>query len=84
MYQLTGKFTLHGTTRPLKMNAEVFQEKGYARLRGGFNIRQTSYGMKPFKKALGAVGVADQLTIYGEILVASQTPVAQGAGGTKR
>ena len=77
LYKLTGKFTLHGTTRPLAMNAEVIQEKDRLRLRGGFNIKQTSFGITPFKKAFGAVGVADQMTIYGEIYVGLGTPVAQ-------
>lgn len=76
-YKLTGKFTLHGTTRPLAMNAEAIQEQGRLHLRGGFNISQTNFGITPFKKAFGAVGVADQMTIYGEIYVANAMPAKQ-------
>lgn len=77
LYKLTGKFTLHGTTRPLAINAEVIPEQDRVHLRGKFSIRQTRFGITPFKKVLGAVGVADQMTIYGEIYVGMMRPVAQ-------
>jgi polyisoprenoid-binding protein YceI len=69
-YRLQGKFTLHGVTRPLAIDAEAVEEEGAIHLRGGFYLRQTEYGIKPFTKAFGAVGVADQLTVYGEIYLA--------------
>ena len=78
-YKLAGNFTLHGTTRPLAMNAEVIQEQDRLHLRGGFNINQTNFGITPFKKAFGAVGVADQMTIYGEVYVAYAMPAKQVA-----
>jgi len=68
-YQLQGRFTLHGVTRPLRIVAEALRESGAVRLRGGFALVQTDYGIKPFSKALGAVGVTDRLKIYGEILI---------------
>jgi hypothetical protein len=37
------------------------------RVRGNFSILQTQYGIRPYSKAFGAVGVADRLTIYGDI-----------------
>ncbi len=79
VYKLRGNFTLHGNTRPLEMNAEVIQEQDRLHLRGGFNIKQTDFGMKPFKKALGAVGVADQMTIFGEIYLGVGMPNPQAA-----
>ena len=36
---------------------------------GGFAILQTQYGIRPFSKAFGAVGVTDQLTIHGVLSV---------------
>jgi len=68
-YQLQGQFTLHGVTRPLRIVADALKESGAVRLRGGFVLLQTDYGIKPFSKALGAVGVTDRLKIYGEILI---------------
>jgi polyisoprenoid-binding protein YceI len=68
-YQLQGQFTLHGVTRPLRIFAEAQKEKGAVRLRGAFALLQTDYGIKPFSKAFGAVGVTDRLKIYGDILI---------------
>lgn len=66
-YLLDGKFTLHGVTQPLKFTAEANEKGGTIRLRGGFRILQSSFGMTPYTTAFGTIGVADRLTIYGEI-----------------
>jgi hypothetical protein len=34
-------------------------------------VKQTEFGMRPYKKLGGVVGVADELQISGEILVAA-------------
>jgi polyisoprenoid-binding protein YceI len=68
-YQLEGEFNIHGVTRPLRIFAEARAESGAIRLRGTFVLLQTDYGIKPFSKALGAVGVTDKLKIYGDILI---------------
>jgi hypothetical protein len=39
-----------------------------------FAIKQTDFGMKPYKKLGGVVGVADELRITGDILVRSTPP----------
>lgn len=70
-YVLSGKFTLHGVTRPLRVTAEAIDvRESTTRLRGVFGIRQTDYGITPYSKAFGAVGVADALKIYGELDIA--------------
>lgn len=69
LYRLEGDFTLHGVKKPLKLDAEAIEEEAGTRLRGSFAIRQTTFGIQPFSKAFGAIGVADELSIYGEILV---------------
>ncbi len=77
IYQLAGEFTLHGVTRKLTVAADAEEKNGWTHLRGNFSINQTDYGMKPFSKAFGAVGVADQLTIYGDLWVAGTASVAE-------
>ncbi len=73
-YELDGKFTLHGVTRPLKITVAVQKsDDGMNRVRGSFSILQTSYGITPFSKALGAIGVTDKLTIHGDIIVAAES-----------
>jgi polyisoprenoid-binding protein YceI len=69
-YLLKGEFALQETTRPLEFLVEVEMVKGWQHIRGGFRINQTDYGIKPFTKAFGAIGVADQLTIWGDAWVA--------------
>ncbi len=70
LYELAGKFTLHGKQRPLSIVVEVEQVRGWLHVKGVFSIKQTDYGIKPYSKALGAIGVADELRIYGDLFVA--------------
>jgi polyisoprenoid-binding protein YceI len=72
--QLDGEFTLHGKTRKLTVLADVAKVNGYSRIYGNFSILQSDFGITPFKKALGAVGVADRLTIFGELWVVDPAP----------
>ena len=71
LYELIGEFTLRGKTRSIKLEAEAEQKDNMMHVRGRFAILQTQYGMTPFRKALGAVGVADQLLIHGDLWIAS-------------
>jgi polyisoprenoid-binding protein YceI len=75
-YRLEGQFTLHGATQPLAILVEVEQARGWLHVRGNFTISQTSYGITPYSKAFGAIGVADQLKIYGDLFVAPTNHVA--------
>lgn len=69
-YDIAGDFTLHGTTRPIHFTVDVEEIKGWLRIRGAFAILQTQYGIKPYSKMFGAIGVADRLDIYGDLIVA--------------
>lgn len=82
-YELSGEFTLHGVSRKLKIIAEGTEEQeGYLHLKGRFALKQTNYGIKPFQKAFGAVGVADVLYVYGDLWVVSPPPASQGGRQT--
>jgi hypothetical protein len=70
--ELDGDFTLHGVTRPIQVVAEVEDKDQWMHLMGGFKMLQTQFGITPFKKALGAVGVTDQLTVWGDLWIAKQ------------
>jgi polyisoprenoid-binding protein YceI len=76
VYELCGDFTLHGTRRPVKVLAAVEQSRGWLHLRGKFGIHQSSYGITPYSAALGAIGVADPLVIYGDLWVAPTDSIA--------
>jgi polyisoprenoid-binding protein YceI len=74
VYDLVGQFTLQGVTRPLRFEAVVTSEKGRSGVAGRFSIKQTDFGITPYTAALGAVGVADTLEIWGDLWFA---PVRQ-------
>lgn len=69
-YKLTGRLTLHGVTRPLAVEAEAIEKGDRLWLRTAFYLYQTHFGMTPYKTAFGTVGVADRLTVYGEVYLA--------------
>jgi YceI-like protein len=69
-YRLDGKFTLHGVTQPISIIADAEPKNGWIHLRGGFAILQTKYGITPFSKVFGAIGITDQLKIWGDIWIA--------------
>lgn len=71
MFDLSGEFTMHGVKRPLAIRVVSEGAPGVLRLRGGFTIKQTDFGITPFSKALGAVGVANEVKIYGDISIAA-------------
>ncbi len=75
-YQLTGDFTLHGVKKPISVLTEVEQARGWLHVRGNFVIAQTSFGITPYSKAFGAIGVADSLRIHGDLWVAPNTRVS--------
>ena len=75
---LVGTFTLHGVKRKVVIPVEVTSAGRVLRLTGSFRIKQTDFGMKPYKKLGGVVGVADELVIHGDIRIAA-TPVTATA-----
>jgi polyisoprenoid-binding protein YceI len=76
-YRLKGQFTLHGGKQPLSLVADVEEKNGWQHLRGKFTILQTDHGIRPYRRAFGAVGVANQLTIWGDIWVAKEKMVVK-------
>lgn len=67
---MDGQFTLRGTKRSLSFVTEVEQARGWFHVRGSFTIKQSDFGITPYSKVFGAIGVADELKIYGDLYVA--------------
>jgi polyisoprenoid-binding protein YceI len=76
-YLLDGDFTLHGVTRPLKLTAEAQATNRGWRVLTRFAVLQSSFGMTPYSRAFGAVGVADRLDIWGDVLLTATPGQAQ-------
>lgn len=74
--QLDGDFSLHGVTRPMQVLAEVEEKNGWTHLIGRFTMLQSQFGITPFKKAFGAVGVTDQLSVWGDLWISKQRQAA--------
>jgi YceI-like domain len=70
-YRLEGDFTLHGVahTMPLVAVVEKTTTPGVFRMRCGFSILQSQFGMKPYTAIGGLVGVHDRLQIWGELAI---------------
>lgn len=68
-YKLEGDFTLHGKTRHVVIPCDLEIKDGWHHIRGKFTIRQTDFGIKPYTKAFGAVGIKDELVIQGDLWV---------------
>ena len=66
-FQLDGELTLHGVKKSIRFTALTEQVNGMTRVRGRFALKQTDFGIKPFSKFLGAVGIADELQVYGDL-----------------
>ncbi len=75
-YQIKGRFTLHGKTRPITVFATAVRKGDWIHVQGKFSIRQTDFGIEPFSKAFGAIGVADKLTIWGDLWLAAEGKAA--------
>lgn len=69
-YVMEGDFTLHQVTKHIAIACDVELKKGWQHVRGAFKILQSDYGIKPFSKMFGAVGVKDELVIAGDLWVA--------------
>ncbi len=72
-YIIGGQFTLHGVKRPVRFMTELVaaNQPGVMLLRGWFTIQQTQFGITPYSVVGGAIGIEDELTIYGEIYLRS-------------
>lgn len=69
-FELRGDFTLFGVTRPLKITAEADTVNGWRHVITAFSIKHSDFGRKPYSKAMGAIGIADEVKIYGDAWVA--------------
>ncbi|MEN1681773.1 MAG: YceI family protein [Planctomycetota bacterium] len=69
-YELRGAFTLFGATRPLRIVADAEMINGWVHVTTQFTIKHSDFGRKPYSKAMGAIGIADEVKIWGDAWVA--------------
>ena len=66
--RIAGELTLHGVTRPLTITAQLEFGDSVLRARGGFSLKQSSFGIKPVSVAGGTIKVKDELKFTFEIV----------------
>ena len=66
--RIAGELTLHGVTRPLTIPAQLEFGDSVLRARGGFSLKQSSFGIKPVSVAGGTVKVKDELKFTFDIV----------------
>jgi polyisoprenoid-binding protein YceI len=62
-YRLSGNLTIHGRTRPQVVDVRTDDEGDSWRFSSKTVITQSDFGVKPYSQLLGAVKVADDVTV---------------------
>lgn len=60
--RIGGELTLVGSTRPVSVDVVLTEQGEKLSARGTFSVRQTEFGIKPYKAAMGTIQVADEVT----------------------
>jgi polyisoprenoid-binding protein YceI len=67
---LSGKLTLHGVEKPVRLQVALHVNGNQLQAQGKVSLLQTDYGIKPVKAGGGAVTVKDELKISFDIVAA--------------
>ena len=62
-YRLSGTLEIHGTSRGCVVDLRVEDLGGAWRMSGEADVRQTEFGVKPYSMLMGAMKVADIVTV---------------------
>jgi polyisoprenoid-binding protein YceI len=62
-YRLSGTLDIHGTSRPQVVNLRVEELGETWRMSCEAEVRQTEFGVKPYSMLMGAMRVADTVTV---------------------
>lgn len=66
--RIVGDFTIHGVMQSVNVDASVTpsEKENGLRLQGSFTIKQTDFGIKPYRALGGLVRVSDKVKISGD------------------
>jgi polyisoprenoid-binding protein YceI len=62
-YSLRGPLTLHGRTETIEVDVDVADVDGVVQLGARTEVSHKAFGIKPYSMAMGAMKVADLVTI---------------------
>lgn len=66
--RVTGDLTLRGATRSQVVYASLDAAGDTLRAVGSFSVRQTDFGIEPYRAAAGTIAVADEITFDFEVV----------------
>jgi polyisoprenoid-binding protein YceI len=69
--RVSGDLIMVGVTRPVSVDLSVRVAGDTLRAEGGFVVKQTDFGIKPFSKALGMVKVKDEVRFELRVVAAT-------------
>jgi polyisoprenoid-binding protein YceI len=72
---VTGELSFHGVRRPHSFDARVANMGSMLRVSGGFALRQSDYGIKPFTFAGGVLRLKDEVKFNFELVARKQDQV---------
>jgi polyisoprenoid-binding protein YceI len=73
-FTLTGKLKLHGVEKEIAFPVHIHAENDELQATGTVAIKQTDFGMKPVKAALGTIRVKDQISVTFDFLARRKQP----------
>lgn len=62
-YRISGNLEIHGTSRPQVVDVSLSDAGDSTALTASVRVRQTDFGVKPYSLMMGALKVADEVTI---------------------
>lgn len=62
-YTITGDFTLHGTTKKIKVPADITIDKNVINISGEFRFLQSDYGIEPYSAGWGTIKNKDEVVL---------------------
>jgi polyisoprenoid-binding protein YceI len=73
-WRITGDLTLRGRTRPVSGDLSLEVAGDTLRAAGWFMVKQTDFGIRPYRKALGMVRVKDEVRIEIRVVATALAP----------
>ncbi len=62
-YTITGNFTLHGTTKKIKVPATITTDNNVVNISGEFRFLQSDYGIEPYSTGWGTIKNQDEVVL---------------------
>lgn len=76
-FTIDGELTLHGQTHPLQLRGAIADTDAGPHAKGRATIRQSQWGVTPYKGFFGALKVADDVGLEFDVTLTASAPTPQ-------